>query len=435
LLFFQPILLETNNTLANKPKKMSFSIPEGSCDELTSLLDNSHKGDNSYLDNNNHNASSWEPLDNNSATAEGGGTPANTNDKVTTGISAGLYVISGMCQPLIMTLCKNAGLADRTCQLYMLFYYLGPCSVGLRMWYDRQEALPSTSMIVRAGGITLFDITAQAMNYTGAALAGPTIFAIVYSSVTVWTAVFSRLVLQRRLWVGQWLGVFIVFGGLALTATDNSVQVGSDVAHGLVLVVFGSAMHGFTYVLCEVVMVVREDAAFLNSSSNRFMQWIIGDKQERRMSVVQNCAIQGFFAMSFMLLWQLVYTLPHYTELIQEPMQEAGTTAYQAGIISRSLFACQFGPCSVLLLHSQTLSRWSDQCWCHEGIASGLGFRGNTLLLLWTNWGHGNVLFTHQVCIARDCCGWCGTVWNLYRTTTSTTSSAKKTARRSRSEK
>lgn len=250
----------------------------------------------------------------------------------TTGIPASFYVLSGVTQPLLMTLCKDAGLADPNCQLYMLFYYLGPASVGFKLWWNQhnEECMPSWKMILRAGLITLFDITAQAMNYTGAALAGPTIFAIVYSSVTVWTAVFSRLVLQRKLIPGQWMGIWIVFGGLAITATDHSVQVGSDVAHGLLLVIFGSAMHGLTYVLCEVVMVIQEEA-FANMPP--IVQLVLGDKQEQRLTVVQNCAIQGFLAVLFMLMWQIMYTVPHFDHLILEPAQQAGTTLWIAGII------------------------------------------------------------------------------------------------------
>ncbi|CAB9496767.1 Transporter permease protein [Seminavis robusta] len=229
-----------------------------------------------------------------------------------------------------MTLCKDAGLADPNCQLYMLFYYLGPASVGLLMLNQAHEGLPSWPMILRAASITLFDIAAQALNYTGAALAGPTIFAIVYSSVTVWTAVFSRILLKRHLLPGQWIGIVIVFSGLALTATDNSVQVGSGVSHGLLLVTIGSAMHGLTYVMCEIVMVVPDH---IMSDMPRWLQMLMGDKNTQRLSVVQNTAVQGFFAMSSLLVWQLVYTLPRMDEFILEPMHEAGTSYSKAAVI------------------------------------------------------------------------------------------------------
>ena len=35
--------------------------------------------------------------------------------------AAAAYVSSGVAQPILMTVAKTAGLADPTCQLYMLF--------------------------------------------------------------------------------------------------------------------------------------------------------------------------------------------------------------------------------------------------------------------------------------------------------------------------
>ena len=267
-----------------------------------------------------------------------------------TGIPASLYVISGVTQPLLMTLLRDAGLADPKGQLYMLFYYLGPASIGLR-WIAQNERDQlrqiAPTLWARALGITVFDMAATAMNYGGAALAGPTIFAIVYSSVTVWTAVFSRLLLKRHLQPAQWMGIVIVFVGLALTATDvhslsssahSGGNAGNNVAHGLALVVVGSAMHGMTYVLCEVVMVVDDKArAHIRATLPKFLQvaFIDSDDDDDRpgLSVTQNCAIQGINAVVFMLVWQLLYTLPRWNNLVLEPMEEAGTTVTAALVL------------------------------------------------------------------------------------------------------
>ena len=54
---------------------------------------------------------------------------------------------------------------------------------------------------------------------------------------------------------------------------------------------------------------------------------------EHRLSVRQNCAIQGIVASLVFLLWQIVYTLPRFDEKIWEPMQTAGTTASHAFVI------------------------------------------------------------------------------------------------------
>lgn len=218
---------------------------------------------------------------------------------ITTLSFAGSYVLSGVTQPLIMALAKDSGLADKTCQLYMLFYYLGPASVifFLQEW-------PSKKSIHKATCIAIFDVVAQALNYTGSAMAGPTIFAIIYSSVTVWTAVFSRICLSRQLTPWQWLGVVTVFVGLAITGLD-SVSMGREVFQGSCLVTVGSIMHALTYVMSESIMT----------------------RGDEMLSIKANCAVQGCFAFFALLLWQVIYTRPRFDELVLQPM-DANHTGY-----------------------------------------------------------------------------------------------------------
>lgn len=44
---------------------------------------------------------------------------------------ASVYLLSGVTQPLLMSIMKVAGIADEKCQVYMLFYYFGPSLVVL----------------------------------------------------------------------------------------------------------------------------------------------------------------------------------------------------------------------------------------------------------------------------------------------------------------
>ena len=94
-------------------------------------------------------------------------------------------------------------------------------------------------MLLKSAGIASIDIIAQAMNYTGSTFCGPTIFSIIYSSVTIWTALYSRIILNRSLAALQWAAVVLVFAGLALTAWD-SINLGTDVFKGVLLVFMGS---------------------------------------------------------------------------------------------------------------------------------------------------------------------------------------------------
>jgi drug/metabolite transporter (DMT)-like permease len=247
--------------------------------------------------------------------------------EISTYIAAGVYVLSGVSQPLIMTQVKHAGLADPTCQLYMFFYYLGPAMVAISFLFDPRQtqklngtedeeeylvrrSSPKPMTLMKAVAISIFDIFAQALNYTGSSFAGPTIFAIVYSSVTVWCAIYSRLIISRYMNHWQWIGVCLVFLGLTITAF-SSVALGPDVFQGACFVLMGSSIHALTYVLYEIMLTQGED----------------------QLTVRLNCSIQGVVACSAYLIWQLCYTRYHITTLITEPMQIAHTTLFGAVLI------------------------------------------------------------------------------------------------------
>jgi drug/metabolite transporter (DMT)-like permease len=224
---------------------------------------------------------------------------------------AGVYVFSGSSQPLLLQLLRNAGLANARAQLYMWFYYFGPALVMVPLLW-RGDPWPRTikSLMVKAFGIAIFDTIVASMNYAGASMCGPTIFAIIYSSVTVWTAVFSQICLGRKMNAWQWASVVTVFGGLTITAND-SLKLGDEVIKGCALVIFGSAMHAMTYILCEAIMTVGEET----------------------LSVAQNCGIQATVATIVLGIWQMVYTIPNWEETIGGPMAAANTTVIWATLL------------------------------------------------------------------------------------------------------
>mmetsp|Transcript_12201 Transcript_12201/g.21152 ORF Transcript_12201/g.21152 Transcript_12201/m.21152 type:complete len:356 (-) Transcript_12201:155-1222(-) len=215
-------------------------------------------------------------------------------------ILTSLYVLSGVTQPLLMELAKQAGLADKSCQIYMLFYYFGTASVAILAHNDGKLSWTTT---IKTGSVAAIDIIAQTMNYSGATMAGPTIFAIVYSSVTIWCALLSRILIKREMTNLQWLSVIIVFAGLGVTGL-SSLDLGPEVTSGTALVAFGSALHALMYVLSEVIMNHGREV----------------------ISAKKYCAVYGTVACSGYFLWQMFYTRRHFEELILEPMRQAGTT-------------------------------------------------------------------------------------------------------------
>lgn len=201
-------------------------------------------------------------------------------------------------------------------------------------------------------------------------MAGPTIFAIIYSSVTIWTAVFSQLLLGRMMHFRQWVFVLLVFSGLGITAT-NSVNTGDNVLTGSLLVIFGSAVHGMSYVLSEGIMTVEEE----------------------KMSVVQNNFVQSSFSGGLLLVWQFVYTLPHFDEAVWSPMQDADTTVLYAFVL--------LGGFSVLniihsLTHFHTLKHYPGGA-TSAGVMKGLQA---VLVFVFTNLFYCNRLGGPEMCFS-----------------------------------
>jgi drug/metabolite transporter (DMT)-like permease len=269
-----------------------------------------------------------------------------TSPRIVTPLMAMIYVLSGICQPLLMTVCKHAGLADSTAQLYMLFYYLGPTLVLFpTLLAVQRNGSVSTTVIVKASMVAIFDIIAQTFNYTGASDAGATIFAMIYSSVTIWTALFSRCLLQRKITYVQCLAILIVFGGLCITSLD-SISLGPDVVRGTIYILIGSCMHGATYVFSEAIMMTSHGQPQDTTSTNNIVTNIVTPNKDNdahycdrppsppstrhRLTYTENSGIQGMVACIGLLIWQIIYTIPRWDELIRQPTLRAGTTLLQA---------------------------------------------------------------------------------------------------------
>ena len=289
-------------------------------------------------------------------------------------VYATLYVLSGVSQPLLMTFTKNAGLADPIAQIYMLFYYGSPAIVviplliraiatycccsccgsnknnydqhhhGQDHFNDNTKRLPSIQACMKACGISLFDIVSTSMNYAGISLAGPTLFSIIYSSVTIWCGIFSFLLLKRQMSTSQWIGISIVFVGLCITATD-SLQFGSSVVLGVTLVMVGSMMHAMTYVLCEAIMTIDDE----------------------KLTVYETCGIQATTAFTIFVIWQFIYTIPNKEDVLIEPMAIAGTS-WTSAIQILTLFGL------ANLIHS--IAYYETLVKCHGGATSAAVFKG-----------------------------------------------------------
>ena len=91
----------------------------------------------------------------------------------------------------------------------------------------------------------------------GLVLSGSALFGIIYSSVTVWTALFTCLILRKSQTLVKMVGIATVVIGLALPTLDEAGDVddggasGGRVLAGILLTFVGTLFYALEYTLCE----------------------------------------------------------------------------------------------------------------------------------------------------------------------------------------
>ena len=84
-----------------------------------------------------------------------------------------------------MAFAKHAGLADPSCQLYMLFYYLGPASVAITL--RRQKLVQSKSLQGDYGSISMGEVAVEAYGTAADDREWPSVNQIKFASfVAMW---------------------------------------------------------------------------------------------------------------------------------------------------------------------------------------------------------------------------------------------------------
>lgn len=209
-------------------------------------------------------------------------------------------ISTGVSQPLLMSQLRFAGLADPRCQFYVVPYYFGMACTGVLMMCNPTPRL-RTLPLARSALIACVGFVAQTLNWTGNMFAGSAIFAVIYSSVTIWAALLSRVLMQRILTAWQWCGILTVFFGLAITGIEAKNQ-GDRIFLGASMVTVGAILHALSHSLSEFVSV-----------------------RGPRIPPYVNSCVQGMVCLVLIGSWQCTYTASNW-EKISEPMEEAGTS-------------------------------------------------------------------------------------------------------------
>jgi len=192
-------------------------------------------------------------------------------------------------------------------------YYVGMIACGL-LGPPLKEIRWKQLGLHRCVLTALLGAVAQNLNYAGNMHAGSSIFAVVYQSVTIWSAVFSRVLLNKKLNRDQWIGVWLVFAGLAMTGL-GARSSGDAVLKGALMVLCGAGMHALTHVMSEA----------MSSSAAQY----------EKVHPALNCCVQGVTSTVMVGAWQVFYTLQPdvWENQVMAPAREAGTTLTHAVLL------------------------------------------------------------------------------------------------------
>lgn len=253
----------------------------------------------------------------------------------------------------------------------------------------------------------------------GLTLSGSAIFGIVYSSVSIWAALFARALLGRVLSGTQMAGIAIVTAGLVVSGWGENADTeeGQRVVLGIWLSVAGTICLGLEYVLIEMAMeTARAEAAVrraLREGNDRGGDKEDGDEwededEDDESLVMDYMVYMGVIGLALSLLYHAVYTAPRWQELVAGPVAEEGSTpGYLALLFITQAFSnfahnvswfvvceregsvatglLQGGKAVALLLGSAAAfcHRQESQCLTPSKVAATVIVVGGTLLYYW----------------------------------------------------
>ena len=188
-----------------------------------------------------------------------------------TGLILCFYVLTGVLQPTLIEVLTYNGACEKTTFLFILPTYVG---MTFSVLSDLNSLKHGKIRWARISTLVLIDLCSGILCFTGLVSAGSAIFTVVYSSVTVYTALFSWLFFGRNLHYMQWGGVCLVMLGLISSSFGGTsgTEDSEDVGLGILMITVGSMFHSLYYIVSESILKDDDPIApeFLGSFQGLF---------------------------------------------------------------------------------------------------------------------------------------------------------------------
>ncbi|CAL6100187.1 Conserved_hypothetical protein [Hexamita inflata] len=222
------------------------------------------------------------------------------------------YIITGALAPIILEYIKKQGGANGKTFLYAMPNSLAMAAVLLvpqkesKIQYIKKFYWQTIVM-------TLIDVVGTTLTLLGQILCGSGVYIIIYSSLTVWSALGSRFSMKKHFTLWQVIGIIIVTAGLGISGIA-SFNDGSNVIIGIVITLIGTIFHSCVYWLNE----------FFNFKYKLHMQIM--------------CGYTGVFGVALYMVYQCAYTIPHWKQLVIDEIATNNGVVWQICLLYAALF-------------------------------------------------------------------------------------------------
>ncbi|ESU35483.1 Hypothetical protein DHA2_30448 [Giardia duodenalis] len=215
-----------------------------------------------------------------------------------------IYVVTGIFQPIVLDLISRMGGAEKQAFLFPI-----PNSMGMALLmaiptrkshYSRRASLykfPKEIIVM-----TLIDVSATTLTLFGQLMIGSGLYIIVYSSLTIWSAIGSLLLLKRHFTWPMWMGVVVVTIGLMISGVGAFTTFGLSTLIGMAVTLVGTILHSGVYWVSEYFCLHKEypiHSTFL-------------------------AGYMGIFGVAIFLSYVTGYTIPRWEALFVQPMEAGG---------------------------------------------------------------------------------------------------------------
>ncbi|EPR57119.1 putative transporter/permease protein [Toxoplasma gondii TgCatPRC2] len=232
-----------------------------------------------------------------------------------------LFLVAYSAQPLLVDVIKiNGGAHPSTFSVLIPHYY----SMVLVGTLPTKQKLSECDW--RRGMIlSTLDIINQLLKKAGLLYSGAAVYIVIDSSSIVWTAIWSMVLLRRKLKLFHWVGIGLITLGISLKACQLNFTFHDEEFLGVILTLVASILMGLTFVLNEKYM--------------KGVKKIEGPNLVCMMGVC--CAVP-------ITLWTLFWTVPRFSELVIDPVREHNGSF-------KTVACCFFWLFASCWLHSGTL--------------------------------------------------------------------------------